>query len=130
MKTMLEIIRNVLEEICERCHEHIKCCILFREDGFIIQSITPLFKNIEDRVIAAVMATILTPSMKLCKNIGIGEFTTILIEGIDERVLIRRVKRTSNKDIYLGILTTTEANLGLLLIEIEKVVEKLRKVIG
>ena len=129
MKMMLELIKNILEELSTRCSEYIKCCILFRGDGLIVQTIIPFIKEVDDRIIAAMTTSMLSSTARLCEELSIGEPSTILVDGTSGKVVVKHVKRMDDNDIYIGILTTARANLGLLLVELDRTVEKLRRVL-
>lgn len=114
---------KVLREFMDATVGDVVGCILAKTDGLMIASVLPTGMNGER--VAALGATVAGMAEKLCKNLDQGETIRIMVEGSKSSLLANPV----GGNMLLIVLTSESPNLGLILLEMERVAERVKNII-
>jgi len=94
--------------------------ILVAKDGLVVAS--NLSVQVQDEIVAAMVSAIGTTAVKASEMIEQGTLKSIIIEGERGKLFL------ADADIgYLGVLTVSDANIGLIRLELMEATETLRR---
>ncbi len=116
--SLSERILNILKELKDNAAEEIEGSIVVRSDGLVVSSLLP--KGVEEKKIGSMVASIARSSERVCDELKSGEFTQVIVEGSNGKLVLSKTKRA-----FLGALVKKDANIGLVLIGMEKAKELL-----
>lgn len=91
-------------------------------DGLIIAS--DLSTEIEEEKIAAMSAAMLGLGERTSKELGKGNFTWVLIDSEEGKIILTE----AGKDMVLTVMTTKNAKLGLLFLEMRRAAQNLLEI--
>jgi uncharacterized protein len=101
----------------------VEAAALISEDGLVIASVVP--QHIEEMRVAGMSATLLSLGTRAAAELGRGRLDQVLIKGEKGYV----VMTNASEGMLLLVLTTQEAKLGLIFLEMKRSVGDLRKVL-
>ncbi len=96
---------------------------LITEDGLIIASALP--QHVEELRVAGMSSTLLNLGTRAATELGRGEVEQVLIRGATGYALMV----TAAPGTLLLVLTTKNAKLGLVFLDVHRAVEAIRKVL-
>ncbi len=85
--------------------------ILVAKDGLVVAS--NLSVQVQDEIVAAMISAVGGTAVKASEMMGQGKLKSIVLEGENGKVFL-----TDAGIGYLGVLTATEANIGLIRLEL------------
>jgi predicted regulator of Ras-like GTPase activity (Roadblock/LC7/MglB family) len=97
---------------------------IIRRDGLMILS--DLSSEVNSKAIAAMAAAIVGTGETASKELGIGEMEEVVIESRSGKL----ISIGAGKESIFVALVKKKVNLGLILIEMEKIARKVEKVIS
>ena len=127
-QTVESALGGIVREFIERCGRDVEGVIVTRSDGLLIHAQLPAVR-VDEKLLSAMVALITGTSKRICKELGRGTLNTIIVESSEGKVLIKPVAVGELREIYVGVLTNPEPNLGLILIELERIIEKIREIL-
>jgi predicted regulator of Ras-like GTPase activity (Roadblock/LC7/MglB family) len=98
--------------------------VLISVDGLAIASILPA--NADEDRIAAMGAAILSLGERVTSELDKGSLEQLYIKGSTGYVIFTGIKNVA----VLGVLASSNAKLGLLLMEIQRAIKKLAQLLG
>ncbi|RUM51102.1 MAG: hypothetical protein DSY47_00155 [Hydrogenothermus sp.] len=98
--------------------------VLVSPDGLAIASVLP--ENIDEDRVAAMGAAILSLGERVASELEKGELEQLYVKGSEGYVIFTGIKDFA----VLGVLAPSNIKLGLLLMEIKKVIKKLEQQMG
>jgi hypothetical protein len=96
-------------------------------DGLLIYSDLP--ENVNKRALAAMAAAIVGTGMQVTKELGIGTLNQAIVEAVNGKFISISVGTEEDSPI-LSTLVSPKANIGLVLLEMEKAAKKIRRIMG
>ena len=117
-------LEKILKDLSETLGGDIIGCAFARSDGLMITSMLP--SGMDERMVAALGATINSIAKRLCENLNKGETLRILIEGSKGKIVSMPIE----KDVILITLTSEKPNLGLIFIEMERAAENTKALLS
>lgn len=115
-------LENVLQEL-GKLQEIIGSAVV-RRDGLLIAS-SGLSERVNTRAVAAMAAAIVGTAETSVNELGIGVFSQVIVEASEGKY----VCIGAGKEAVLITLIRMDANLGLVLLEMEKAVKKIMKIL-
>jgi uncharacterized protein len=97
--------------------------ILVAKDGLVVAS--NLSVAVQDEIVAAMVSSVGSAAVKATEKMDQGNLITIVLEAENGKLFL-----TDSGVGYLGVLTTSDANLGLVRIEVLEATGSLRKLVG
>lgn len=101
----------------------IEAAALISEDGLVIASVLP--QQVEEMRVAGMSATLLSLGMRAATELGRGTLEQVLIRGEKGYVVMLH----ASTGTLLLALTTQEAKLGLIFLEMKRAVSEIQKVL-
>ncbi|RKZ28749.1 hypothetical protein DRQ29_01390 [bacterium] len=95
--------------------------ILVAKDGLVVAS--NLSVQVQDEIVAAMISAVGGTAVKASEMMGQGKLKNIVLEGEKGKVFL-----TDSGIGYLGVLTTQDANMGLIRLELMETSEELKKI--
>jgi len=127
-----ESITRQLDEISRdfvaRCGPDIEGLVITRPDGLVIYSYRFREQRMDERAISAMVTAAVGSSRRIFRQLKNGNVSLVLIEGDAGKLIIRPVS-IDGREVFIGILTHGEANLGLILLELDRYASKLREIL-
>ena len=117
-------LEKILKDLSETLGGDILGCAFARSDGLMITSMLP--SGMDERMVAALGATINSIAKRLCENLNKGETLRTLIEGSKGKIVSIPIE----KDVILITLTSEKPNLGLIFIEMERAAENTKALLS
>ncbi len=94
-------------------------------DGLLIYSDLP--ENVNKRALAAMAAAIVGTGIQVTKELDMGMFNQVIVEANEGRFISISVGNEEEAPI-LSTLISPKANLGLVILEMEKAAKKIRRI--
>ncbi len=94
-------------------------------DGLLIYSDLP--ENVNKRALAAMAAAMVGTGLQVSKELNIGKVIQVMVEARDGKFISISVGEEEEAPI-LSTLVGPRANLGLVMLEMEKAAKKIRKI--
>ncbi len=127
-----EAVTRQLEEISRdfvsRCSPDIEGLVITRPDGLVIFSYRVREQRMDERAISAMVTAAVGSSRRIFRQLKNGNVSLILIEGDSGKLIIRPIN-IDTREIFIGILTPNDANLGLILLELDRYISKIREIL-
>lgn len=124
MSSVEREISNVLEEFMSRVYPDVVGSVIVRRDGLPIASkITSEF-NI--KLVSAMIAIAKNTVERLGVELTVGEPIITIMQYTKNSLLLVPL----SKDLVLSAITKQEPNLGLIMLEVDKVRDKLVKILS
>jgi uncharacterized protein len=101
----------------------VEACVLISEDGLVIASALP--KHIQDMRVAGMSATMLSLGQRAATELERGKLTKVLIQGENGYVVMLSV----GNGTLLLVITTHDAKLGLVFLDMDSAAAEIRKII-
>ena len=117
-------MEKILKDLSETVGGDIIGCAFARSDGLMITSMLP--SGMDERMVAALGATINSVARRLCEDLKRGEALRILVEGSKGKIISMPIER----DVVLIALTSEKPNLGLIFIEMERAAENTKALLS
>lgn len=118
-----EEIKNALEDL--KNVSGVIGSAVVTSDGLLIYSDLP--ENVNKRALAAMAAAIVGTGMQVTKELTIGMLNQIMVEAKEGKFISISVGEEEDSPI-LSTLVSPKANLGLVMLEMEKAAKKIRKI--
>ncbi|NOZ81623.1 MAG: hypothetical protein GXO63_00525 [Candidatus Micrarchaeota archaeon] len=115
-----EALDRILKELNETSPD-IKASLIARVDGLLIHS--RLVHGMDGRSLAAMTATIVGTAQTISKEIEQGKLKQVIVDSENGKLISINV----GKIAILSCLVSPSANLGLVLLEMSKAAEKIKK---
>ena len=115
----LEVILESLED----ADPDIKASALLRTDGLVMAAALP--KGANENLIGAMSAALHNISVKAIAELECGEIDRVIVTGSKGDITIKKIA----PEIVLSVITKSGANLGLVLVEIDKAAEKVNQIL-
>ena len=115
-------IKSVLS--CLATAPSIESSVLVRVDGILVESTLP--QEVNSKAVAAMVATLVGTAETSSRELGKGVFRQVIIESGKGKTIALKI----GGDFILGCLAKPQANLGLVLIEMNRAAENLGGVLG
>lgn len=116
LKTALENLKNVSGVVGSA---------VVTSDGLLIYSDLP--ESVNKRALAAMAAAIVGTGMQVTKELAIGMLNQIMVEAKEGRFISISVGNEEESPI-LSTLISPKANLGLVMLEMEKAAKKIQRI--
>ena len=112
-----------IKEIVERLSQvkGVMGSVLVAKDGLVVAS--NLSVQVQDEIVAAMISAVGGTAVKASEMMGQGALKNIILEGENGKVFL-----TDSNIGYLGVLTSPEANIGLVRLELMEASETLKKI--
>ncbi len=94
-------------------------------DGLLIYSDLP--ESVNKRALAAMAAAIVGTGMQVTKELAIGMLNQIMVDAKEGRFISISVSNEEDSPI-LSTLVSPKANLGLVMLEMEKAAKKIQRI--
>ncbi|MEW6126795.1 MAG: roadblock/LC7 domain-containing protein [Acidobacteriota bacterium] len=101
----------------------IEAAAVISEDGLVIASALP--QHIEEVRVAGMSATILSLGSRAVHELGRGNLEQVLVRGKDGYIVLGN----ASPGTLLLILTTREAKLGLIFLDMNRAIENIKKIL-
>ena len=118
----VESLNRILKSMQSGTPE-VEAAALISEDGLVIASVLP--QDVEEVRVAGMSATLLSLGGRAAAELGRGTLDQVLIHGDQGYV----VMSAAASGTLLLVLTTREAKLGLIFLEMKQAVAEIRKVL-
>ena len=115
-------LKKILDEF-EKRDADVLGSITMRSDGLILAS--AMRTGIDADLVAAMLGSVLNIGIRASQELKAGDIQDIVIKASDGIIAVVSVM----KDIVLGAIARSDANIGLLLLEMKKAGEKIKGVI-
>jgi len=115
-----------LEEILlelEKSDPDIEASALVRRDGLIMAAALP--EGIDKTLVAAMTAAVLNIGSRALEELKRGNLRELLVRGEDGLICLMR----ATGDSVLSTIVRSEANIGLVLVEMRKAVQKISQIL-
>ena len=116
-------IESLLREM-ELTARHVEASAVVNIQGLPICSAMPL--GVDDGILAAMTATILSMAERAASELTRGKLARVLVEGEKGYLVIS----AAGEEAILAVLTKEKANLGMVFLVMEKVAEKIAKILS
>ncbi len=97
--------------------------MLVTKSGLVISAEVPVEFNVN--LVSAMSATIFGTAQRVVDEMKIGKLTQNLIEGEEGKILVIPI----NDDVLFCALLKKEANIGLIYIEVGKIIKNLKELL-
>lgn len=118
---MEEKLRGELNAFISRTGGDVNVVLLVRKDGLPVAAIAP---GADIKLISAISALAMGALRRVGEELRSGAFKMSIISYESRNILIYPVR-----DIYIVSLMSPEANLGLVLLEVEKLARRLQEIL-
>lgn len=122
MASKVDQITDVLRQLRSRCPEIIGSSVVSM-DGFLIASVSP--KEIDEELVSGMSAALLGVGEQISQEIMHAPLNQVFVKSDKGFVILNSV----DKDAVLLLLVTGDAKLGLIFLEIRRILPELQKVI-
>ena len=122
-QSLLDIVNKVLNGL-ENNGPNIEATAVFDTDGLVIASRLP--GGVDDEVIGAMTAAILSISNRSSEELDRGKMKRVLVEGDEGSIIIMSV----GEDLVLVTLVGENVKLGILFYELSRCVAQMVEIIG
>jgi len=117
-KRLNQVLRTLQNESPE-----VEACALISEDSLIIASALP--QHIDEMRVAGICATLLNLGTRASLELKRGELNQVLVRGEDGYV----VMMTASRGTMLIILTSKNAKLGLVFLDMNTTIEEINRIL-
>ncbi|MHA1631545.1 MAG: roadblock/LC7 domain-containing protein [Candidatus Freyarchaeota archaeon] len=121
-KSMRERFEKVLSVLNAETSD-ISASAIVRKDGLVVASILPK-RGVDERMLAAMTALALGLGGRVVESLDQGRLRKVIIEGEKGQMVIMGVR-----SLILAVLARKDANMGLVLLSMEKTLESLRELV-
>ncbi len=125
MASKKELLEDVLSILTDSLGADIMGAIVATPDGQVVVS-TMLKGNLSAEKLAAMSAAVVGTSERLSKVVEAGDFEDALIRCSKQNILSKK----AGKRAILVVVVKSEANVGLLNIEVEDAIERIKSILG
>ncbi|MCD6484645.1 MAG: roadblock/LC7 domain-containing protein [Candidatus Odinarchaeota archaeon] len=117
-------LQKVLKELRNSVSGNIEASVIVDVQGLPISSDMP--ENINEGIIAAMTATILSVSENALKELQRGEINKVLVEGKDGSLILMN----AGPNAILAVLVKQKTNLGLLFLVMRRAAENISAILS
>lgn len=124
MSARIKSLRASLEEVLkemERSDPEIEASALVRTDGLIMASALP--EDVDKTLVAAMTAAVMNIGSRALEELKRGTLQEVLVRGDQGIICVMR----ATKDSVLSAIARPDANVGLVLVEMRKAIDKISK---
>ena len=118
---MESAVREELSAFLSRSGGQALGVVLSRKDGLPVASVAP---GVEPKLVSALTALALGSLRRMGEELKVGATKQVVAYFENRLVLVWPVK-----DLYIVVLATSDANLGLLLLEVERLANRLSNIL-
>lgn len=122
MPTKQESLKKVLEDM-KRMGD-VEASVIVSRQGLIM--VSDVMENVPEDVLAAITATVLGSAESAAEELHVSEPDVVIVRSKDVKIIFM----SAGPKAILGVMTSAELKLGLLLIEMEKAKEKITNLLG
>ena len=122
MKTKEEELKKILDEI--ELSAEVKGAAIVRRDGLMIISSLPA--DVNSKAVAAMAAAIVGTGETASNELDIGELNQIVVESASGKL----ISIGAGSDAIFTALVKPRANMGLILMNMERSAKKISRIIG
>jgi len=122
-KSMKATLEGILVEL-EKSDPDIEASALVRSDGLIMAAALP--ESVDKTLVAAMTAAVLNIGSRALEELKRGNLKELFIRGENGLVCLMR----STDDSVLSTIVRPEANIGLVLVEMRKAVQKISQALA
>ncbi len=133
---MSESVASLLEkasrELLSKCSPDIRGVIVSRDDGLLIHASIAYELPSSTHTIAAMLAAFMGPSRRVYRSLMNSRLDEAILSGSEGKIIVRSIPMdeiTGGKRIYVGIVTSRDPNIGLILLELDRYVETVRMIL-
>ncbi|MCD6381296.1 MAG: roadblock/LC7 domain-containing protein [Candidatus Odinarchaeota archaeon] len=123
MSSKMKELEELLMELT-RSVKGILAAVIVDSQGLPISSIMP--QGIEEELIAAMTATILSVSQNALKELGQGTIEKIMVEGDNGSLILRN----AGENAILAVLVDNKSNIGLIFYALKKFSKRIESVLS
>ncbi|MHA1596469.1 MAG: roadblock/LC7 domain-containing protein [Candidatus Asgardarchaeia archaeon] len=123
MSSKMKELEELLMELT-RSVKGILAAVIVDSQGLPISSIMP--QSIEEELIAAMTATILSVSQNALKELGQGMIEKIMVEGDNGSLIMRN----AGENAILAVLVDNRSNIGLIFYALKKFSKRIESVLS
>ncbi len=127
-ETISRQLEEVSRDFVNRCGPDIEGLVITRPDGLVIFSYRVREQRMDERAISAMVTAAVGSSRRIFRQLKNGNVSLILIEGDSGKLIIRPLSIDA-REIFIGILTPNDANLGLILLELDRYASKIKEIL-
>ncbi|WP_457568229.1 roadblock/LC7 domain-containing protein [Desulfurobacterium sp.] len=125
MASKRELLENVLSSLADSLGSDILGALVATPDGQVVVS-TMVKGGLSAEKLAAMAAAVVGTSERLSKVVEAGDFQDALIRCSLQNILTRKAGRRA----ILVCVVKSDANVGLLNLEVEDAIDRIRSILG
>ncbi len=125
MASKREQLEAILSDLADALGSDLYGSLIATPDGQVVVS-TVLKSSLNDQKLAAMAAAVVGTSERLAKLIEAGDFQDALVRCSNENILAKKAGRRA----ILVCVVKSDANIGLLNIEVEDAIERIISILG
>ncbi|NPA69588.1 MAG: hypothetical protein GXO26_02160 [Crenarchaeota archaeon] len=118
-----EVIDKLAKEFSDRCGEDVIGIIILRDDGLPIYSYFLKYSG-DPKDAAAMISLAMGPSRRAYRTLmNNARLDEVILSGPEGKIIVRSLpldEYIGGRRIYIGVLTSKEPNLGLILTELDR----------
>ena len=121
-------LEDISREFVDRCGRDVEGLVIARPDGLVMYAYMARNIGVDERSLSAMVAAAVGSSRRVFRQLKNGTVSMILIDGDSGKLIIKPVS-IEGREIFVGILTAPDANLGLILFELDRYIARLREIL-
>ncbi|NPB00079.1 MAG: hypothetical protein GXO10_01770 [Crenarchaeota archaeon] len=131
-ESVASMLERVSRDLVERCQPDIRGVIIARDDGLLIHAYIPYEIPASSHTVAAMLSVFMGPSRKVYRSLMNATLSEALLSGTEGKIIVRAIpldEHPEGKKVYVSVITSSEPNLGLILMEFDRYIEAVRKIL-
>ncbi len=126
------VLDKIVRKFVDMCGKAVQDVVIARSDGLVVYSYSTSLNPTQRRSIAALISLLMGSSKKIYSQLRDDELVSIIMEGRRSKIILKSITLPSGRDVYVSVLVSSvdegEPNIGLILLMLDNLVEKLREV--
>ncbi|NPA23212.1 MAG: hypothetical protein GXO23_02820 [Crenarchaeota archaeon] len=126
------MLEKLSRELVDRCQPDVRGVIIARDDGLLIHAYIAYEVPSSSHTIAAMLSVFMGPSRKVYRSLMNSTLDEAMLSGPEGKIIVRSLsvdEVPEGRKIYVGVVTNREPNIGLVLLEFDKYIEAVRKIL-
>ncbi len=131
-ESVSSMLERVSRELLNRCSPDIRGIIISRDDGLLIHTSIAYEIQASPHTIAAMFSAFMGPSRRVYRSLMNSRLEEAILSGSEGKLIVRSIPLDDipgGRRIYVGILTSKNPNIGLILLELDRYIEAVRKIL-
>jgi len=131
-ESVAEMLERASRELMSRCSPDVRGVIISRDDGLLIHASIAYELPSSTHTIAAMLSVFMGPSRRVYRSLMNSRLEEAILSGSEGKLIVRSIPIDDipgGRRIYVGVLTTREPNIGLILLELDRYIETVRKIL-